>query len=106
MAVFDALGPFQRLTALRRGVFVVARVPHLDGAAAVLLGRNRALELGVVQRMILGRNRQSLGPGSVEGPRGTAQDLRTPSTSSRKSNLRLTLFEWHTRPLEHGLTRH
>jgi hypothetical protein len=39
--------------------------------------------------VVLGRRARRLSRGSVDGPFGTAQDFRTPSTSSRKSKCRL-----------------
>ena len=63
----------------------IAPVPELHGAAAVLARRDGAFEVAVVERVILDLDGRRLSAGSSEGPRVTAQDLNTPSSSRRRS---------------------
>ena len=62
-----------------------APVPHHDVAAAVLAGRDHALEVEVVERVVLDVGGEALDVGSSVGPFGTAQLSSTPAASSRKS---------------------
>ena len=62
-----------------------AGVPDDDVAAAVLAGRDDALEVEVLQRVVLDVERRPAHVGSRVGPFGTAQLTSTPSISSRKS---------------------
>ena len=64
----------------------VTAVPKLHGAAAILTRGNGALEIAVIERMILHLDGQTfVRRDRREGPRVTAQDLNTPSSSSRRS---------------------
>ena len=63
----------------------VAAVPELDRAAAILALGDGAFEIAIVERMVFDLDRQALVVGIERGPRVTAQDLKTPSSSSRKS---------------------
>ena len=64
----------------------VAAIPKHNGSAAILTFRDRAFEIAIVERMILNLDGEPLAAcGSSEGPRVTAQDLKTPSSSSRRS---------------------
>ena len=60
-------------------------VPHDDRAAAVFALGDRALEIGIFQRMVFDRDGEALLAGLRLGPRVTAQLFRTPSSASRKS---------------------
>ena len=68
-----------------RGRLPGAAIPDDHFARAVLALRDRTFERGVFQRMVFDLHRQALDRGSRHGPLGTAQLLRTPSSSSRKS---------------------
>ena len=65
------------------------------GRSSVAAGHRRTRRPGCGPRnrrsrgVVLGRRARRLSRGSVDGPFGTAQDFRTPSTSSRKSKCRL-----------------
>ena len=64
---------------------VGAPVPDLDGAGAVLAGRDHALEVRIVERMVLDVHREMALSARSGTPLGTAQLARAPSRSSRKS---------------------
>ena len=64
---------------------VGAAVPDLDRAAAVLPGGDLALEVGVVERVVLDVHGQVPLARYERHPFGTAQLASTPSRSSRKS---------------------
>ena len=63
----------------------VAAVPQLHRAAAILAFRNGPFEVAVIERMVLDLDRQPLVVRIERRPRVTAQDLNTPSISSRRS---------------------
>ena len=63
----------------------IAAIPNHDGAAAILALRNGALEVAVVQRMVFDLDREPLVVRIEGGPLVTAQDLKTPSSSSLRS---------------------
>ena len=84
-----AVGPLLQL--------VPAAVPEDHRAAAVLAGRDVALEAAVVDRVVLGVHRETVVLGSSGRPFGTAHETSTPSRSSRTSQCRLRAWcSWMT----------
>jgi hypothetical protein len=73
---------FRRFTALRRPL---APVLKLYRAAAILTPRYGLFKITVIQRMILHFHGQALAVRVARGPLVTAQDLKTPSSSRRRS---------------------
>ena len=65
--------------------FVRAPVPDDDVAGAVLARRDHALEVEVLDGMVLDVDGHPADAGSSDGPLGTAQLARTPPISRRKS---------------------
>ena len=65
--------------------FPGALVPYDDIPAAVLAGRDYALEVEVVEGVVFDMERRSSGTRVQGGPFGTAQLTSTPSISRRRS---------------------
>ena len=63
----------------------VAAVPELTVPPPYSPFGNRAFEVAIVERMVLDLDRQPLVMRIERGPLVTAQDLNTPSNSSRRS---------------------
>ena len=62
-----------------------AAVPQDHRAGAVVAGGDHRLEVEVLDRVVLGVDREALLAGSRLGPRGTAKLFSTPPISMRRS---------------------